>query len=115
MSENYLDDLFDQLVTVEPHPAWNDVLARARRSRRRYGALVAAVAVYVLDPTVWAIYFAFTAPPPPQVQTAAATWTKILPQMLPAAAGSLHPHRRRPGGSLEAARVGTGPDTGRSP
>ena len=86
MSENYLDDLFDQLVTVEPHPAWNDVLARARRSRRRYGALVAAVAVFVLVPAAWAVNGAFTAPPPPQVQAAAAAWNRLLPQMLQAAA-----------------------------
>ncbi len=82
MSENYLDDLFDQLVTVEPRPAWNDVLARARRSRRRYGALVVLVALFVLVPVAWAVDGAFNAPPPPQVQSAAAAWNRLVPQVV---------------------------------
>ena len=86
MSENHLDDLFDQLVTVEPRPAWNDVLSRARRSRRRYGGLIALVAVFVLVPSAWAVAGAFDAPPPPAIQSAAASWNGLLPQLLQAAA-----------------------------
>ena len=82
MSENYLDDLFDQLVTVEPRPAWNDVLARARRSRRRYGAVAVLVALFVLVPVAWAVDGAFNAPPPPQVQSAAAAWNRLVPQVV---------------------------------
>ena len=80
MNETYLEDLFDQLVTVKPRPAWNDVLARARRSRRRYSGLVALVALFVLVPSAWAVARAFDAPPPPTVQSEAAAWNKFAPQ-----------------------------------
>lgn len=81
MSETYLDDLLDQLVTVEPRPAWNDVLARARRSRRRY-VLVALVALFVLVPAAWAIDGGFEgSPPSPAAQNMAAAWNRLLPQM----------------------------------
>jgi hypothetical protein len=86
MSETYLDDLLDQLVTVEPRPAWNDVLDRARRSRRRYGGLVALVALLVLVPAAWAVDGAFEgSPPPPAAQDAAAAMNRLLPQALAAA------------------------------
>lgn len=56
MSERDLGELFEEtLVTVEPRPAWNDVLARTRRSRRRFGAAIAAVLLFVLVPAAWAI------------------------------------------------------------
>lgn len=38
----YLDGLLDQLVTVEPTPAWGDVVGRARRLRRTSGKLAGA-------------------------------------------------------------------------
>jgi hypothetical protein len=76
-----LTDLLDQVVTVEPLPAWGDVLTRARRSRRRYGALAALVALFVLVPAAWAIDNAFYgSPPPPEAQSAVAFWNKYAPQ-----------------------------------
>jgi hypothetical protein len=62
----YLDHLLDELVPAEPRDGWNDVLHRARRSRRRYGALVAAVAVLVLAPATWAAVDAFDGTPAPR-------------------------------------------------
>lgn len=56
MSDDYLSELLDELVTAEPQPAWNDVLTRARRSRRRSMTAVAALAVLVLAPSAWAIH-----------------------------------------------------------
>jgi hypothetical protein len=38
----HLDGLLDQLVTVEPTPAWGDVVGRARRLRRGRGRLAGA-------------------------------------------------------------------------
>jgi hypothetical protein len=61
----YLDGLLDELVTAEPRPAWSDVLGRARRSRRRYGAIVAAIAVFVIAPATWAAVDAFDGTPAP--------------------------------------------------
>lgn len=51
----YLDGLLNELVVTEPREAWSDVVARARRSRRRYLAVVAAIATLVLAPSAWAI------------------------------------------------------------
>ena len=59
MMDAHLDQLLDELVPVEPREQWNDVLRRARRSRRRYFAVVAAVAVLVLAPAAWAAVNAF--------------------------------------------------------
>lgn len=67
MIDAHLDCLLDELVTTEPCDAWNDVLRRARRSRRRYAAVVAAVAVLVLAPATWAAVNAFEGTPAPQV------------------------------------------------
>lgn len=70
MTDAYLDALLDELVTAEPREQWNDVLGRARRSRRRYVAAVAAVAVFVLAPATWAAVDAFEgtpAPPPVRI------------------------------------------------
>jgi hypothetical protein len=66
MMDAYLDELLDDLVTTDPRPAWNDVLGRARRSRRRYITVVAAVAVLVLPPATWAAVNAFEGTPAPQ-------------------------------------------------
>jgi hypothetical protein len=61
----HLDGLFDELVAAEPQERWNDVLHRARRSRRRYAAVVAAIAVLVLAPATWAAVRAFEGTPAP--------------------------------------------------
>jgi len=70
MTNAYLDGLLDQLVTAEPRERWDDVVGRARRSRRRYIAAVATVAVLVLAPATWAAVNAFEgtpAPPPVRI------------------------------------------------
>jgi hypothetical protein len=83
MSETYLDDLLDQLVPIEPRPAWNDVLARTRRSRRRYGAVAAMVALFVLVPAAWAVDGAFFGSPPPAgITSLAAALNRFAPQSL---------------------------------
>jgi hypothetical protein len=65
----YLDHLLDELVTAEPHEAWQDVLQRARRSRRRYAAALVLVAALFLAPAAWAIAHAFEGKPaPPSVK-----------------------------------------------
>jgi hypothetical protein len=65
----YLDHLLDELVTVEPHEAWQDVLHRARRSRRRYAAALVLVVALCLAPAAWAIAQAFEGKPaPPSVR-----------------------------------------------
>jgi hypothetical protein len=89
MSETYPDDLLDQLVTVEPRPDWNDVLVRARRSRRRFGAAAVAVALFVLVPAAWAVGGAFygSAPPPP-IRSDAAASNRLIPESLAASAAA---------------------------
>ena len=66
MTDAYLDSLLDELVTAGPHERWSDVLGRARRSRRRYTAVVAAIAALVLVPATWAAVDAFEGTPAPQ-------------------------------------------------
>ncbi|MFL5960811.1 MAG: hypothetical protein ACJ75G_11160 [Gaiellaceae bacterium] len=66
MNDAPLDSLLDQLVTAEPSDAWGDVLVRARRGRRRYIAIVVAVAALVLVPATWAAIRAFEGTPAPQ-------------------------------------------------
>ncbi len=65
MMDAYLDGLLDELVPAEPREQWSDVLGRARRSRRRYTAVVAAVCALVLAPAAWAITNAFEGTPAP--------------------------------------------------
>jgi hypothetical protein len=62
----HLDQLLDELVSAEPREQWNDVLARARRSRRRYAAIVAAAVALVVAPGTWAAVNAFEGTPAPQ-------------------------------------------------
>jgi hypothetical protein len=62
----HLDGLLDELVTAKPRERWNDVVSRARHSRRRYIAVVAALAVFVLAPATWAAVNAFEGTPAPQ-------------------------------------------------
>jgi hypothetical protein len=66
MTDTHLDGLLDELVTAELHERWNDVLGRARRSRRRYTAVAAGIAVLVLAPATWAAVDAFEGTPAPQ-------------------------------------------------
>lgn len=61
----YLDRLLEELVTVEPHEAWQDVLHRARRSRRRYAAALLLIVALFLAPAAWAIAQAFEGKPAP--------------------------------------------------
>lgn len=65
MMDAHLDGLLDELVTAEPREQWKDVLGRARRSRRRYTTVVAALAVLVLAPATWAAVDAFEGTPAP--------------------------------------------------
>jgi len=66
----HLDGLLDELVTAEPQQGWNDVLRRAGRARRRYMAVVAAVAALIAVPATWAAVNAFEGTPaPPDVST----------------------------------------------
>lgn len=71
----YLDGLLDELVPAEPREAWSDVLHRARRSRRRYTAVVAVVGALVLVPAAWAAVNAFEGTPaPPVIQQNFVQW-----------------------------------------
>jgi hypothetical protein len=54
-NEPYLDSLLDDLVTVEPREAWDDVLRRARGVRRRYAFAASLVVVLAVAPSAWAI------------------------------------------------------------
>ena len=62
----YLDHLLDELIAVEPREEWQDVLARARRSRRRYLAAFVVAAALLLAPAAWAVAQAFEGKPAPQ-------------------------------------------------
>lgn len=57
MSETRLDELLDEHVPAfEPHSdGWEDVLARAHTTRRRYAALAVAVLALLLVPTAVAL------------------------------------------------------------
>jgi hypothetical protein len=63
MTDANLDERLDELVTTEPCQAWNDVLHRARRTRRRYAAGVIVVAALMLAPAAWAIQHVWSSPP----------------------------------------------------
>ena len=75
---DYLDHLLDELVPAERDTgSWSDVLDRARRSRRRYNAAVAAVAALVLAPAAWAAVNAFEGTPAPQVIQQNFSYTRV--------------------------------------
>jgi hypothetical protein len=73
MTETRIDELLDELVpVVEPRSdGWEDVLARARTTRRRYAALAVVALALLLVPTAVALrgrvvdLFQGTPPPPP--------------------------------------------------
>lgn len=65
MTESRLDGLLDELVPVQSRAGWDDVVHRARRARRRYAAVVVAVAALVLVPATWAAVKAFEGTPAP--------------------------------------------------
>jgi hypothetical protein len=74
----YLDHLLDELVTVDAREGWEDVLDRARRSRRRYLAAVTLVAALVLTPAAWAIGHAFEGKPaPPAIKAGFRDWNRM--------------------------------------
>lgn len=77
MMDAHLDQLLDELVPAEPREQWNDVLHRARRSRRRFIAVVAAVGVLVLAPATWAAVNAFEGTPAPQVIQQNFSYTRV--------------------------------------
>jgi hypothetical protein len=96
---DYLDHLLDELVPAERDAgSWSDVLERARRSRRRYTAAVAAVAALVLAPAAWAAVNAFEGTPAPQVieqnfsyhRVAINPWTGNIVNETDADAGKSH-------------------------
>jgi len=75
---DYLDHLLDELVPTERDSgSWSDVLDRARRSRRRYTAVVAVVAALVLAPAAWAAVNAFEGTPAPQVIQQNFSYTRV--------------------------------------
>jgi len=79
MMDPHLDGLLDELVPAEPRAAWSDVLRRARRSRRRYAAVVAAIALLVLAPATWAAVDAFEGTPaPPDVATSFGPYERFV-------------------------------------
>lgn len=84
MSDTYLADRLDELFTAEPPPAWDDVLARARRSRRRYGLVAVGLATLVLAPASWAVANAFEGSTPPQpVSSLVQKWnTELAPDLV---------------------------------
>ncbi len=78
MNDAHLDELLDRLVTVEPRPAWDDVMSRARRSHRRFVVMTAVVALFLLVPTAWAVDSAFFGSPPPDgIKSGAAALDKL--------------------------------------
>lgn len=101
-----LTDLLDQVVTVEHLPAWGDVLGRARRSRRRYGALVALVALFVLVPAAWAIDGAFQgSPAPAPIQSMAAFMNEQAPQAVAYAAAHSWPDPQQYGTTADLSKL----------
>jgi hypothetical protein len=84
----HLDALLEELGTAEPREAWNDVLSRARRSRRRYAGVAAAIAVFVLTPATWAAVDAFDGTPaPPSIHQTFLQWDAQAAAMEAAQAG----------------------------
>ena len=89
MTESHLDGLLDELVPTEPRERWDDVVHRARRSQRRYVALVVAIAVLVLAPATWAAVHAFEGTPAtPSVEQNFGQMNSMLAQAEAAATAS---------------------------
>jgi len=65
MTDSHLDGLLDELVPMEPHERWDDVVHRARRGQRRYTAVVIAVAALGLAACSWVALKAFEGTPAP--------------------------------------------------
>lgn len=78
----YLDGLLDELVTAEPREAWHEVLDRSRRSRRRYIAVIVAVAAFILAPATWAAVNAFQGTPAPHsIMQSFVRWNAEAPNL----------------------------------
>jgi hypothetical protein len=99
MSEAQIDDLLDELVApFEPRPkGWEDVVTRARRARRRYVLLAAAIAALLLVPTGVALrgeianLFQGT-PAPPAVSSSFETNNRIADEATRNGFGNRYPH-----------------------
>lgn len=87
MNETYLGELLDELAPqFEPAGTWKEVLARARRGRRRSTALAAALVALVLVPGALAfggkILDLFDGTPgPPQIRESFTRWNGAADDM----------------------------------
>jgi hypothetical protein len=99
MTETRIDELLDELVPVaEPRSdGWEDVLARARTTRRRYAALVVAALALLLVPTAVALrgqiadLFQGT-PAPPAVSSSFEANNKVADMATQKGFGDKFPH-----------------------
>jgi hypothetical protein len=99
MSEAPIIDLLEEHVApFEPRPdGWDDVLARARRTRRRYATIGAALVALLLVPTAVALRGQITdlfqgTPAPPAVSTSFQANNKMAELALRKGFGSKLPH-----------------------
>jgi hypothetical protein len=99
MSEAPINDLLEEHVApFEPRAdGWDDVLARARRTRRRYAAIGAALVALLLVPTAVALRGQITdlfqgTPAPPAVSTSFQANNRIADLALRKGFGSKFPH-----------------------
>ena len=99
MTESRIDDLLDEQVPpFEPRPdGWEDVLARAHTTRRRYAALAVVALALLLVPTAVALrgqiadLFQGT-PAPPAVSTSFESSNKIADLATQKGFGARFPH-----------------------
>jgi hypothetical protein len=99
MNDARIDDLLDELVVpFEPRPGgWADVLRRARRTRRRYALLGAALLALLLVPTGLALRGEITdlfqgTPAPPAVSTSFEANNSIADMATKKGFGARFPH-----------------------
>jgi hypothetical protein len=99
MTEARIDDLLDGLVTpFEPRPdGWDDVLARAGRTRRRYVLVAAAAVALLIVPTAVALRGEITnlfqgTPAPPAVSTEFAAANRVADMATQKGFGDRFPH-----------------------
>jgi hypothetical protein len=99
MSETRIDELLDELLpAIEPRSdGWDDVLARAKTTRRRYAALMVAALALLLVPTAVALrgriadLFQGT-PAPPAVSTSFEASNKVADMATQKGFGEKFPH-----------------------
>jgi hypothetical protein len=99
MSEARIDDLLDELVAPFGARAdgWDDVLSRARRTRRRYAVIAATAAALLLVPTAVALRGEITGlfqgtPAPPAVSTSFEAHNRIADMATQQGFGEKFPH-----------------------